>query len=75
MMNPDNSPRKNFIITPTDLSKKVALSDMAAAANSELIQQFIANPNQPISIKDFLEIQKKYQLSAEDAYHLLMHQI
>ena len=53
MMNPDNSPRKNFIITPTDLSKKVALSDMAAAANSELIQQFIANPNQPISIKDF----------------------
>ena len=48
---------------------------MAAAANSELIQQFIANPNPPISIKDFLEIQKKYQLSAEDAYHLLMHQI
>lgn len=56
MMNLEVSPRKNFILTPADLNKKVVLSDMAAAANSELIQKFIANPNEPISTKDFLEI-------------------
>ena len=47
----------------------------AAAAATELIQNFITNPSEPISTADFLAIQQKYELPPHEAYQLLLQQI
>ena len=44
------------------------LTPQAAAAATELIQNFIINPSQPITTQDFLAIQQKYELPPHEAY-------
>ena len=56
-------------------SNSFNLSPSAAAAATELIQNFITNPSQPISTADFLAIQQKYALPPHEAYQLLLQQI
>ena len=74
----DHTPDRSLMQTASDAASnfdpyatntnQFNLTPQAAAAATELIQNFIINPAQPITTQDFLAIQQKYELPPHEAY-------